>query len=448
VDRLVADILETKTHSEATLVQILKLITLMVQFDVSDKNIDLMAYRIAFMLVARSQLKHEDVTVKQMAYQLVARSAEIYAVPETILMNVYVALLKSYPTDMNRLASASLDILLPLLVKNHSAESIPKWVHFTRKVIVDEPQHLVYPLVVRHPDTFYKYRDQFVYFIFNKLIKNADFVTEKHALKLAEVIIKWEKMMRQDEVSNSQFSPIVVRVAHLAVANATNPAIALRLLNQALELWPTANLLFTALERILTDPAVQDESIIVTLRVLDIVCTHQPTFLPENIQPLQASLLVALGSDNLRVTEALVLVMKKLLDYSKAELGILAPTINHIGELLKVAVSGEKSNVDNLLFLLEGMMESSSSIHIISSYLPQVVSILTRFVLLKEHHPQKTTPGAPGTLSGPVRDFKSIIRCLRLCASQLGSTAMTAELKQELVRSIHDLVEHSCDVSS
>jgi hypothetical protein len=126
----------------------------------------------------------------------------------------------------------------------------------------------------------------------------------------------------------------------------------------------------------------------------------------------------------------------------------LAPTINHIGELLKVVVSGEKNNVDNLLFLLESMMETSSSSHIISSYLPHVVSILTRFVLLKEHHPRKTTPGVPGTLSGPVRDFKSIIRCLRLCASQLGRTAMTAGLKQELVRSIHDLLEHSCDVSN
>ena len=188
------------TYDEALRIELLKLATLLIEH-VPDQLVE---HRKELIKFAWNHLKSEDTQSKQCAYVNVCRFIQVYDTPPKIILQVYVALLRTFQPDARALVKQALDILTPALPKRLPAgdHKYPTWIKWTKKIIVEEGHSLpqlihIWQLVVRHPSLFFSSSAQFVPQMVNSLNRiglspNCSVENRKLAVELAQLIISWE----------------------------------------------------------------------------------------------------------------------------------------------------------------------------------------------------------------------------------------------------------------
>jgi len=205
VATVVKQLLEYKAsdpmYDESLSIELLNLATAMIQH-IPNELID---HRKELIKFAWSHLKSEDTVGKLCAYVNVCRFIEVYETPSKIILQVYVALLRTFQPEAKALVKEALDILTPALPKrlppaeNHK---YPSWIKWTKKIIVEEGHSLsqlihIWQLLVRHPQLFYNCRAQFVPQMVNSLTRigsapKCPVENVKLTVDLAQLIIKWD----------------------------------------------------------------------------------------------------------------------------------------------------------------------------------------------------------------------------------------------------------------
>ncbi|KAF4320465.1 hypothetical protein BBI17_002543 [Phytophthora kernoviae] len=144
-------------------IELLKLGTLLIQHMskyVTDQRKEVIKF-------AWNHLKAHDLTSKLWAYVNVCRFISVYDTPPKIVLQVYVALLRTHEMDARFLVRKAFDILLPALPSRLPSNEFIKAIKWTKKIAYEEGHVLgqlvhIWFLIVRHPALFYPFRGQFV----------------------------------------------------------------------------------------------------------------------------------------------------------------------------------------------------------------------------------------------------------------------------------------------
>jgi len=256
----------------------------------------------------------EDTLCKLCAYVNVCRFIEAYETPSKIILQVYVALLRTFEPEAKALVKAALDILTPALPKrlppaeNHK---YPSWIKWTKKIIVEEGHSLsqlihIWQLLVRHPQLFYNCRAQFVPQMVNSLTRigsapKCPVENLKLTVDLAQLIIKWDTRCIETQAGSVMANDIppevlaltgpddhfrpshgmvemvvnyLMRVAFMTNENA--PAVSrqcIELIDSALGIWPDANIKFAYIEKFVGNSDNRSH-LLTALSILNVVGMH------------------------------------------------------------------------------------------------------------------------------------------------------------------------------
>jgi len=213
-----------QTYDEPLRIELLRLATLLIEH-ASEMLVD---HRKELIKFSWNHLKSEDAQSKQCAYVNVCRFIQVYETPPKIILQVYVALLRTFQPDARNLVKRALDILTPALPTRLPAgdHKYPTWIKWTKKIVVEEGHSLpqlihIWQLVARHQDLFFSSSAQFVAQMVNSLNRiglspNCSAENRKLAIDLAALIISWE--LKRIEISK------VARAARTSGGGASAPA--------------------------------------------------------------------------------------------------------------------------------------------------------------------------------------------------------------------------------
>lgn len=153
-------------------------------------------------------IKLEDIISKQAAYVLITYFIAAYDTLSKIVVQIYVALLKTHQNEAKFLVRQALDLLAPVIIKRVNS---PLWAKWPRRVLSEDGHNVsqvinIYQFIVRHAELFYDYRDHFVSNIIAAMPKltflsNSSSENHQLAVDLAELILKWEIMYKDKEAS-------------------------------------------------------------------------------------------------------------------------------------------------------------------------------------------------------------------------------------------------------
>mmetsp|Transcript_18261 Transcript_18261/g.56203 ORF Transcript_18261/g.56203 Transcript_18261/m.56203 type:complete len:2156 (-) Transcript_18261:318-6785(-) len=198
--RCALDTANRKVHwySEALRVELLKLTTVLIEH----LGQELVEHRKDLIKFAWNHLKSEDSLSKQWAYVNVCRFVATYETPPKIILQVYVALLRTFQPEARELVKVALDVLIPALPKRLPMADFIKAIKWTKKIMYEEGHALaqlvhMWQLVVRHPTLFFPYRSQFMPQMVNSLNRlglppNCPVENRQLAVALADLILNWE----------------------------------------------------------------------------------------------------------------------------------------------------------------------------------------------------------------------------------------------------------------
>jgi len=180
-------------------IELLKLSTLLIEY----MGLPLVDHRKELIKFAWNHLKSTDATSKHWAYVNVCRFISVYETPSKIILQVYVALLRTYHAEGKELSRTALDILLPSLPTRLQPREFLKAVKWTKKIMYEEGHAQgqllhIWGIFTRHPMIFYGYRGQFVPHMVNSLNRfglppNCPLENRFLSVGLAELIINWEE---------------------------------------------------------------------------------------------------------------------------------------------------------------------------------------------------------------------------------------------------------------
>ena len=184
--------------SDLMKIELLKIATLLIEHcdkELVDNRKDLIKF-------AWNHLKTEDVITKHWAYVNVCRFISSYDTPPKIILQVYVALLRTYQVEHRDLITMALDILVPALPNRLRYEDFVKAMKWTKKVVFEEGHSLpqlihVWNLIVRHASLFYPFRSHFIPQMVSSISRlglppNCPVEHRHVALGCAEVLVGWE----------------------------------------------------------------------------------------------------------------------------------------------------------------------------------------------------------------------------------------------------------------
>ncbi|GMF35265.1 unnamed protein product [Phytophthora fragariaefolia] len=180
-------------------IELLKLGTLLIQHMskyVTDHRKEVIKF-------AWNHLKAHDLTSKLWAYVNVCRFISVYDTPPKIVLQVYVALLRTHEMDARFLVRKAFDILLPALPSRLPSNEIIKAIKWTKKIAYEEGHVLgqlvhIWFLIVRHPALFYPFRGQFVPLMVNSLNRlaippSSTPDNRRLAVNIVDLVISWEQ---------------------------------------------------------------------------------------------------------------------------------------------------------------------------------------------------------------------------------------------------------------
>lgn len=194
-------------YDEPLRIELLQLATLLLKY----LQNDLVQHRKELIKFGWNHLKREDSASKQWAFVNVCHFLEAYQAPEKIILQVFVALLRTCQPENKMLVKQALDILMPALPRRLPlADSrMPIWIRYTKKILVEEGHSVpnlihIFQLIVRHSDLFYSCRAQFVPQMVNSLSRlglpyNTTAENRRLAIELAGLVVGWERQ-RQNEI--------------------------------------------------------------------------------------------------------------------------------------------------------------------------------------------------------------------------------------------------------
>lgn len=194
-------------YDEPLRIELLQLATLLLKY----LQTDLVHHRKELIKFGWNHLKREDSASKQWAFVNVCHFLEAYQAPEKIILQVFVALLRTCQPENKLLVKQALDILMPALPRRLPLgdSRMPIWIRYTKKILVEEGHSVpnlihIFQLIVRHSDLFYSCRAQFVPQMVNSLSRlglpyNTSTENRRLAIELAGLVVNWEKQ-RQSEM--------------------------------------------------------------------------------------------------------------------------------------------------------------------------------------------------------------------------------------------------------
>jgi len=193
-------------------IELLKLGTLLIQHMskyVTDHRKEVIKF-------AWNHLKAHDLTSKLWAYVNVCRFISVYDTPPKIVLQVYVALLRTHEMDARFLVRKAFDILLPALPSRLPSNEFIKAIKWTKKIAYEEGHVLgqlvhIWFLIVRHPALFYPFRGQFVPLMVNSLNRlaippSSTPDNRRLAVNIVDLIISWEQT-RHDRLAMRSAAP-------------------------------------------------------------------------------------------------------------------------------------------------------------------------------------------------------------------------------------------------
>ncbi|XP_008795100.2 transformation/transcription domain-associated protein-like [Phoenix dactylifera] len=194
-------------YDEPLRIELLQLATLLLKYLQSD----LVHHRKELIKFGWNHLKREDNSSKQWAFVNVCHFLEAYQAPEKIILQVFIALLRTCQPENKLLVKQALDILMPALPRRlpPGESRVPIWIRYTKKILVEEGHSIpnmihIFQLIVRHSDLFYSCRAQFVPQMVNSLSRlglpyNTAAENRRLAIELAGLVVAWERQ-RQNEM--------------------------------------------------------------------------------------------------------------------------------------------------------------------------------------------------------------------------------------------------------
>lgn len=195
-------------YDEPLRIELLQLATLLLKY----LQNDLVHHRKELIKFGWNHLKREDSASKQWAFVNVCHFLEAYQAPEKIILQVFVALLRTCQQENKMLVKQALDILMPALPRRLPLvgdSRMPIWIRYTKKILVEEGHSVpnlihIFQLIVRHSDLFYSCRAQFVPQMVNSLSRlglpyNTTAENRRLAIELAGLVVGWERQ-RQTEI--------------------------------------------------------------------------------------------------------------------------------------------------------------------------------------------------------------------------------------------------------
>ncbi|XP_072974683.1 uncharacterized protein [Typha angustifolia] len=194
-------------YDEPLRIELLQLATLLLKYLPND----LVHHRKELIKFGWNHLKREDNSSKQWAFVNVCHFLEAYQAPEKIILQVFIALLRTCQPENKLLVKQALDILMPALPRRlpPGDSRVPIWIRYTKKILVEEGHSIpnmihIFQLIVRHSDLFYSCRAQFVPQMVNSLSRlglpyNTTPENRRLAIELAGLVVAWERQ-RQNEM--------------------------------------------------------------------------------------------------------------------------------------------------------------------------------------------------------------------------------------------------------
>ncbi|KAI4325437.1 hypothetical protein MLD38_030838 [Melastoma candidum] len=194
-------------YDEPLRIELLQLATLLLKY----LQNELVQHRKELIKFGWNHLKREDSASKQWAFVNVCHFLEAYQAPEKIILQVFVALLRTCQPENKTLVKQALDILMPALPRRLPLGDcrMPIWIRYTKKILVEEGHSIpnlihIFQLIVRHSDLFYTCRAQFVPQMVNSLSRlglpyNTTAENRRLAIELAGLVVGWESR-RQNEM--------------------------------------------------------------------------------------------------------------------------------------------------------------------------------------------------------------------------------------------------------
>lgn len=145
----------------------------------------------------------EDVMSKICAYVLVSQFVASYDTFQKIVVQIYVALLKTNQVEAKTLVAQALDTLAPVLPTRINA---PVWAIWPRRILVEEGHSIshvmnIYEFIARHPELFYTYRENLVPVIIAAMTKTYNSYVNID-VDLPGLLCTWEQMAAKDEGDN------------------------------------------------------------------------------------------------------------------------------------------------------------------------------------------------------------------------------------------------------
>jgi phosphatidylinositol kinase/protein kinase (PI-3 family) len=191
------------SRSELHRIAMLKLATSLIKHN----SKELVAHRKELIKFGWNHLKREDSTSKFYAFVNVCYFLNAYQAPEKIILQVFVALLRTWQVEARPFVNEALDILMPALPhrlqEDNQQQKVPIWNRYVKKILIEEGHIITHTihlwhLIVRHDKMFYSNRAQFVPQMINSLPKlgllpNSSLENRNLALELALLILKWEE---------------------------------------------------------------------------------------------------------------------------------------------------------------------------------------------------------------------------------------------------------------
>ncbi|KAE8707127.1 hypothetical protein F3Y22_tig00110387pilonHSYRG00919 [Hibiscus syriacus] len=193
-------------YDEPLRIELLQLATLLLKYLQSD----LVHHRKELIKFGWNHLKREDSASKQWAFVNVCHFLEAYQAPEKIILQVFVALLRTCQPENKMLVKQALDILMPALPRRLPLgdSRMPIWIRYTKKILVEEGHSIpnlihIFQLIARHSDLFYSCRAQFVPQMVNSLSRlglpyNTTAENRRLAIELAGLVVGWEKKRQKE----------------------------------------------------------------------------------------------------------------------------------------------------------------------------------------------------------------------------------------------------------
>ncbi len=457
-----------------------------------------------------NSLKHEDALCKQAAYVVIAYFIAAYDTPSKIVIQIYVALLRSHESEMRHLVRQALDLLAPVLPKRMAA---PLWVKYPRRVLSEYGYNVsqvvnVYQFIVRHSNLFFDSRDHFIPNIVSAITKLSVHhpmnETQNLVIELAELMLKWENTakLREDINSgktssdgyteeelglppgsnrdsmtlqsyvvptNQRETTVICLTRFVCMTNtrASDTEVGKRALAVLYELlgpdhWPEIPDKLLRFERFLTKTDLSSPSILGyclnTLEVLDVTLEWKSkNWIIENLPYLEKLLENPLKSENMDIQVVLQRILKFILiaineaftDEESEKPESVGSFINSLVEIIQKDLNGTTSVPAGLILC------STLGKHSLTSMAPLLPLIVSTFIKLSKdpiaftQQPTQTGPQQPNTkiLPSEIETKKTINLFIQLIELvSLGITDLDREKRRIFLSFLGQLIERSFDI--